>query len=516
MNRSFRILSVAFSLLLSACGTNPAVIEPVIIHAQSGQAPGQALSGMDDQSDHACQVVLRGVQRQPDFQNGGFKQSCQDEVCAWVWEGQIDASKDAFAVAPQVFVLYHLESDARWWEAEAVANGSGQPGFWHYTFQIAEHLIGASATEAELAAARVQLIPYVRLDGGARLFDHNRRPGDLDNYSFGSSEYFSVGGDGSCVAVAGTVAFFDNFQLYRTGVLHAGGWFAIDYDLDRLPQCRATHNGFPAWGTTAYVRFNPSGEVASGPVNEFERVNGVPTNKALDKRFEVKIPAGTTSAEVWFKNESGAGNSCESWDSNYGANYSFDVLPAIDDPRCQGVESWTNHYGGTEACLAYSVDAHYSATHCELYVDGFGRGHEGHYGIANDWVEAWIVVGPQQGEVLNVGQLTRYVDNSVANGPSRERFSLGTPVDGKWKTGFTFVTTAMNGNHNYTVEKVAFFVDVRRPDGQVVRLWQSRDGANYSLDDAFGAGTTVQYIPYGNVQWANDGAGIFDTRRSCR
>ena len=57
---------------------------------------------------------------------------------------------------------------------------------------------------------------------------------------------------------------------------------------------------------------------------------------------------------------------------------------------------------------------------------------------------------------------------------------------------------------------------MRRADGKVVRLWQGRSGANYTWDDAFGAGTTTQYIPYGNTQWANDGAGIFDSRRSCR
>ena len=55
----------------------------------------------------------------------------------------------------------------------------------------------------QLAQVHVQLIPYVRLDGGTRLFDHNRKPGDLDNYSFGSAEYFSVPNDSSCQPVAG-------------------------------------------------------------------------------------------------------------------------------------------------------------------------------------------------------------------------------------------------------------------------------------------------------------------------
>jgi hypothetical protein len=86
------------------------------------------------------------------------------------------------------------------------------------------------------------------------------------------------------------------------------------------------------------------------------------------------------------------------------------------------------------------------------------------------------------------------------------------------KTGFTFVYTGVmgSGSYHYAVAQMAFFIDVKRVTGEVVRLWQSRQGANYSWDDAFGPPTAKLYIPYGNIQYASDGAGVFDAKQACR
>jgi len=126
-------------------------------------------------------------------------------------------------------------------------------------------------------------------------------------------------------------------------------------------------------------------------------------------------------------------------------------------------------------------------------------------------LEAYLHVGAQDGELLNVGMLTHYDDG--------ERISLGKAVaDGVWETGFTYKSTGIQSLPSYfhSVQSVAFFVDVRRPSGKVVRLWQSRGGQNYSWDDAFGAGTTTKSIPYGNVKYAVDAATVFDQKRECQ
>jgi hypothetical protein len=477
-------------------------------------ALGKTDSGAD-RADRECTVVLRDLQRT--FTGNGYEERCTGTVCRWVWVGHVDVSKDAFPQGASVGALYHLVGDATWWEVTASLGEGYRPGYWHYTFEITDHLFGQSLTYEELEATTIEVAPFLRLADGTRVFDHNRHAGDLENYLLTQPLAFAVGDDNRCAPVAGTVFFAEGWDEWVTGGLHANGWLAISYDLDRLGQCRGTHNGYPAWDLIAFAKFLPGGQVVSGSVRDFVTNLGTPTNEAKPRPLEVKIPADATAVELWFQNYSGAGNNCEAWDSNDGQNYRFPIWPDVHDPRCVGYEMWDSRYGGKETCVGYPVAEQYDASHCELWVDGIGDGYEGHYGIPWKWLESYVKVGPQDGEVLGVGQYTRYAD--LADGQEHDRYSLGTRIDDRtWKTGFTSLATIPQGGAGYerTVRQVAFFVDVRRPSGTVVRLWQSRGGTNYGWSELFGAGTTTQWIPYGRVEWANDGNAVFDARRACQ
>jgi hypothetical protein len=165
-------------------------------------------------------------------------------------------------------------------------------------------------------------------------------------------------------------------------------------------------------------------------------------------------------------------------------------------------------------CLPYQLDAQYDADHCEFHVDGVGSGYVGHYGIPFEWLLAYLAVPAQDGEVLAAGVFTRYHDTTT--GQPGQRFSLGRQVSpGVWETGFAFDVNYPSRSFHDTIDDFAFFIDVRRPAGTVVRLWQSRGGANYHWDDAFGSLTTSESIPYGNIQWANDSSTVYESRRSC-
>ena len=48
------------------------------------------------------------------------------------------------------------------------------------------------------------------------------------------------------------------------------------------------------------------------------------------------MPAGTTGVEIWFRNYSGAGSTCETWDSNLGSNYWFEVVAPPGAPDWLG------------------------------------------------------------------------------------------------------------------------------------------------------------------------------------
>jgi len=99
-----------------------------------------------------------------------------------------------------------------------------------------------------------------------------------------------------------------------------------------------------------------------------------------------------------------------------------------------------------------------------------------------------------------------------------EQLTYGRQISSDvWQTGLTTLRSSYRGDgFAYDVEAMAFFMDIRRPAGEVVRLWQSRGGANYSMDDAFSLPTTTKYIAYGNIQYANADAAIYDTQRACR
>lgn len=510
--RALPLVPVALLALFSACSS-----VPIGTHAVASEAPALGKADGGDRADRECRVVQREVARLPAPDWNGYETECTGGVCTWIFTGHVDVLRDAFPTNAAVGVLYRVSGDATWWEIPAESAPQGRAGFFSHVFKLREHVtIGPESSEAELAAFRLELIPFVRLPDGGRLFDHNRRPGDFDTYALGQAEWFTLAEEAACQPVVGALWFGADWQEQVGGALHAGGWLEVSYALERLPDCRGTHNGHPAWDLQAFVRFLPGGQLESGSVRDFVTSYGTPTNEAVPRTLQVRIPADATAVEVWFHNYSGAGMSCATWDSNYGANYRFDVWPSVDDPRCVDTLRFTNNYGGLPTCTSYTPAEQVDATNCEFYVSAFGHVYEGHYGIPFEWLEAYLVVGPQQGELLEVGMLVRYTDRK--DGSSHQRFVLGAPTDGStWKTGFTYNSTAIQSipGYLYTIDQVAFFIDVRRPSGQVVRLWQSRHGANYSWDDAFGAGVTPASIPYGNAAWAVDGATIFDSKRQC-
>ncbi|AKF81459.1 hypothetical protein MFUL124B02_20690 [Myxococcus fulvus 124B02] len=119
----------------------------------------------------------------------------------------------------------------------------------------------------------------------------------------GSNYHFPIG--------APTLSFTANWDEPVAGTLRAGEPFIINYDVDRLPECRATYNG-PAWAIVVQYRFD------NGPIQET-----AVTDSGLSAPTAITAPAGTRNLELWFRNTDRS--SCVRYDSNYGANYHFAV-----------------------------------------------------------------------------------------------------------------------------------------------------------------------------------------------
>ena len=108
-----------------------------------------------------------------------------------------------------------------------------------------------------------------------------------------------------------TVRFLSNWSQHQIGNIQAGELLQIEYDPQRLPRCRSSRYGQPAWSIAAYLRFHPGGQEQSGLV--------VPGSQP----WEITVPNDAKKIEMWFDNTDESG--CITWDSRYGQNYWFEV-----------------------------------------------------------------------------------------------------------------------------------------------------------------------------------------------
>lgn len=128
--------------------------------------------------------------------------------------------------------------------------------------------------------------------------------------------------------------FDANWTFQQSGGLISGLPAILRYDFSRLPNCRATQDGVPAW--SLYAGTNVDG----GPETDVTLTMPTPPATATDTTFTV--PYGRSLA-IWFHNSDDHG--CSEWDSRYGANYNMPIAgsaPAIHFKR-----DWSISVDGT-------------------------------------------------------------------------------------------------------------------------------------------------------------------------
>jgi hypothetical protein len=273
-------------------------------------APLVGVDGSTDHADRNCHVVLRELARLRDGTPFGY----QTNGDSWVWGGTIDISTEASNEGLAPALLYHVAGDPTWHLAAATASEVPAPaGFARWDVQLDHDLVGPSSPD--LTTARIELVPFLALDGGGRLFDHNRFPGDFDNYTTGWDTDFIVRpADAVCPAVGdpppARLVFRADFTEEQIGGIVPGAEVRVEYDAARLPQCRHWRNGHELWDITVHLRWEPSGALVADSVR--------------DGAATFAVPTGAERAVLWFENTSAIG--CQAWDSDFGANYPFAVL----------------------------------------------------------------------------------------------------------------------------------------------------------------------------------------------
>lgn len=370
--RHLLVVGFVTSLLLG-CGPQDAMLLEEDDTLDVAEGPLLGADGKDA-AERGCHVVLRTLER------GNTR--CSSGLCWWSWKGTVDLSAQAVAEGGRPGVLFKNQ-DARTWSSVTPTKVAGAPaGFQRYTFTLWRNTLRDGMSATAYSRAKVEVAPFLRTSTGARLFDHNRYPGEFDNYVLSSAGSWAVADDpAACGAkpagVLPSLSFDNGWQQRQQGALVAGQPFVVRYALERLPDCRGTHNGYPAWDVRAFARFSPSGEVVEGSVRGFDSPTGTPSNaSAVSAPLELRVPAGTTGVELWFKNFTGAGSTCEAWDSNLGANYRFTVepkaLPAVEwvgnagssfnrsCSRSDGVpqDVWLDSYIFQRACSFVTADVY--------------------------------------------------------------------------------------------------------------------------------------------------------------
>jgi hypothetical protein len=106
----------------------------------------------------------------------------------------------------------------------------------------------------------------------------------------------------------------DLWREKLSATLTKGGKLRIDYNPERLPQCRGEANGLPAWSISGYARIN------GGPIDSFEVAGHSPSSGTEQPVLEL-TQAG--ELELWFQVTNRWG--CSTYDSRFGQNYRFRI-----------------------------------------------------------------------------------------------------------------------------------------------------------------------------------------------
>jgi hypothetical protein len=296
-------------------------------------APLIGVDGSADQADRNCHVVLRDLSRN----STGI--SWETAGSSWVWSGAIEISDAAASEGLVPSAMYHLAPNGPWSSVDATpVTAPATPGYARFMIRLDHDLPGPGWSGTSLSHVRLEVVPYLRLPQGGRLFDHNRNPRDLDNYVASSPEIAIGNAPTVCMPPAGPtrarLVFDASFHQHRDGVLAPGGELVVAYDQARLAQCRNSQAGHPLYDITAHVVFSPGQERRDVSVRD-----GAPT---------VTVPAGARSVALWFENTSSSG--CQAWDSNFGNNYVFDVFSAHVPPQWFGEMRTLITRDGSDAC----------------------------------------------------------------------------------------------------------------------------------------------------------------------
>lgn len=122
------------------------------------------------------------------------------------------------------------------------------------------------------------------------------------------------------------LVFSRDFQQTASGELKPGSEITILFDAARLPIERSLNEkGKPVWTISAFFQALPAGSVSRIDLAPEKKKTKAAEETVLKGLFT--IPEGCAEASIWFLNTGKTG--AEYYDSDFGKNYRFPVLPEL-------------------------------------------------------------------------------------------------------------------------------------------------------------------------------------------
>ncbi len=333
------------ALFSAACGDSETVGEG---NTTRSVAPRLGSADSMDSADYSCQIILRQATRRMD--GGRYIERCAaDGRCYWTWRATADVPSHVVENGSTAHVLYRA-SNGDWLSVDGVAIGGAEEGFQRFGFDIYEGTLSPGSTSTTgISRYTLPLIPYLQTADGQRIFDHNRVVEPSESYVLNATNALSILDDPrlcSSDPVDAVIQFSADWKQTVFGELKGGNSVAVVYDQNRSAQCRGTHNGNPAWTLEANARFTPTGDVQTASVIAFNQRFGSEADSVSPKMV---IPDDASKMDIWFKNAAYTGGFCESFDSNFGRNFSFDVA-ALKQPEWVGNTTFTISRSASSQC----------------------------------------------------------------------------------------------------------------------------------------------------------------------
>ncbi|NUN14788.1 MAG: hypothetical protein HUU55_14250 [Myxococcales bacterium] len=143
-----------------------------------------------------------------------------------------------------------------------------------------------------------------------------------------------------CAECPSMLSFNKDWTETLDGPIVAAKKLRIYYDPARLPNCRGSKYGFPAWSISLYYSFDLSKAAQSLPVvgkspDQWELVPQIVT---------IDIPENAENVWFWAQNTSAFG--CVEWDSDFGKNYEF---PVFTQETLSGPIGWAGNFQFVES-----------------------------------------------------------------------------------------------------------------------------------------------------------------------